>query len=97
MLLSIVDPSAEIREGFETHLITTQDGRMLSGFLTDRDEQVLSLRGLDGQRLTLEHKQIVSDKTMVGSLMPTGLLRAMTDDQLRDLFAYLMSAQPMMR
>src|SRR5262249_30101983 len=44
MLLSIVNPSAEIREGFETHLAVTQDGRALTGFVVERDNRVVVLR-----------------------------------------------------
>jgi len=56
MLLNIVNPSAEIREGFETLLVVTDDGRTASGFLVDRDSQVLVLRGSDGQNITIPQK-----------------------------------------
>ncbi|MHC4996893.1 MAG: DUF7133 domain-containing protein, partial [Planctomycetota bacterium] len=95
MLFSIVDPSAEIREGYQMRLITTSDGRSLSGFLTDQSPDTLSLRGLDGQDIAVSRGQITSDTPLPGSLMPPGLLAPLTDEQLRDLFAYLMSAQPM--
>ncbi len=39
MLRHIVDPNAEIREGFETFAVTTHDGRALTGFLADQDAQ----------------------------------------------------------
>ena len=40
LLTSILDPSAEIREGYSAVEVETRDGRVLSGFLTDRDEQI---------------------------------------------------------
>ena len=49
MLLNIVNPSAEIREGYENYYVTTKDDRTLSGFLADKDDQVVVLRGLDGE------------------------------------------------
>src|SRR5581483_6490241 len=48
MLLNVVNPNAEIREGYETYLVSTKDGRTLSGFLADKDNRVVVLRGLDG-------------------------------------------------
>jgi putative heme-binding domain-containing protein len=95
MLLNIVNPNAEIREGYETYLVTTRDGRMLSGFLADKDPRVVVLRGLDGVNQTLPLDQIAEMKSAGLSLMPEGLLNSLKEQQLRDLFAYLRSAQPL--
>ena len=48
MLLNIVNPNAEIREGYENCFVTTKDGRTLSGFVADKDNRVVVLRGIDG-------------------------------------------------
>jgi len=95
MLLNIVNPNAEIREGYETYLITTKDGRTLSGFLADKDTRVVVLRGIDGVSQTLPLDQIQEMKSAGLSLMPEGLLNSLKDQQVRDLFAYLRSAQPL--
>ncbi|MCI0457098.1 MAG: c-type cytochrome [Gemmataceae bacterium] len=95
MLLSIVNPSAEIREGFETHLAITQDGRALTGFLVERDNRVVVLRGADGQDVVLERENLDDLRPVAQSLMPEGLLDGLSDAQVRDLFAYLRSTQPL--
>ena len=97
MLLHIVNPSAEIREGYENLLVETRDGRTISGFLADKDNQVVVLRGLDGQNVVLPRDQVVATKAAGGSLMPEGLLEAFNDQQIRDLFAYLRSTQPLVK
>ena len=94
MLLSIVNPSAEIREGFQYYTVETKDGRTLSGFFVDRDNQITVLRGLEGENITLRASEIVELQPMGRSLMPDGLLEGMTDQELRDLFAYLRISQP---
>jgi len=94
MLLSIVNPSAEIREGYQNYIVATQDDRILSGFFVDRDNQVTVLRGLDGQNITLKASEIKAIKATGQSLMPTGLLDGLADQQLRDFFAYLRITQP---
>jgi putative membrane-bound dehydrogenase-like protein len=94
MLLSIVNPSAEIREGFQYYLVATTDDRVLSGFFVDRDNQVTVLRGLDGENITLRASQIRAIKPAGQSLMPAGLLDGLGDQQLRDFFAYLRISQP---
>ena len=95
MLLHIVNPSAEIREGFETYQVETKDGRLLTGLLVDKDNQVVVLRGSDGQTVTVRQEQIEDMAAQKKSLMPEGLLKTLTEQQVRDLFAYLRSTQPL--
>ncbi len=97
LLLSVVNPNAEIREGYQFINIETTDGRSLSGFQLDRDHQVVVLRGLDGQDLTIATKEIADIQSMGRSMMPEGLLDGLNDQQLRDLFAYLRISQPIRR
>ena len=94
MLLSIVNPSAEVREGYQYYLVATQDDRILSGFFVDRDNQVTVLRGLDGENITLKAANIKQIKPAGQSLMPAGLLDGLSKQELRDFFAYLRITQP---
>ena len=94
MLVSIIDPNAAIREGFENYLITTKDGRSLSGFLADQDANVVVLRGFDGADISLPRAGIATMTPAGGSLMPESLLDGLTDAEIRDLFAYLRQSQP---
>ena len=95
VLLNVVNPSAEIREGYETFVVSTKDGRTLSGFLADKDNRVVVLRGVDGVNEVLPQDQIVEMKSTGISLMPTKLLNGFKEQQVRDLFAYLRSTQPL--
>jgi putative heme-binding domain-containing protein len=97
MLLNIVNPNAEIREGYENYLVTTKDERTLSGFLAEKDERVIVLRGLDGENTVLPRDQIVEMKSAGQSLMPEGMLESLEEQQIRDLFAYLRSTQPLVK
>ncbi len=95
ILMNVVNPSAEIREGFENYLVQTADGRSLSGFIAESDAQVVVLRGVDGQNLSLPRDEIEDMRVVPVSLMPTGLLKQFDDQQVRDLVAYLRSTQPL--
>lgn len=95
ILLNVVNPSAEIREGFENYLVQMTDGRTLSGFIAEQDPQVVVLRGADGQSLSLPRDEIEDLRAVPVSLMPTGLLKPFDDQQVRDLLAYLRSTQPL--
>ncbi|MBL8891037.1 MAG: c-type cytochrome [Planctomycetaceae bacterium] len=94
MLVSIVNPSAEIREGFELLRALTVDGRIVQGFQVQRDAQVLVLRGPDGQDVSLATDDIEQLEPAGRSLMPDGLLNDLEPNQIRDLFAYLRISQP---
>lgn len=94
MLINVVNPSAEIREGFEQVMVVTHDGRAVSGLRFDQDPQVLVLRGVDGQNITIARRDIEETIPQPKSLMPEGLLNSMKDQEVRDLFAYLRSSQP---
>jgi putative heme-binding domain-containing protein len=65
------------------------------GFLVDQDLQTVVLRGLDGQDITVERKKIKALKAQGISLMPSGILSSYSNDQIRDLLAYLRSTQPL--
>jgi len=95
MLLNVVNPSAEIREGFENYLVRTEDGKALTGFVTDQDSQVVVLKGIDGQSVVVPRTEIEEMRVQPTSLMPEELLKPFSDQQVRDLFAYLRATQPL--
>jgi putative heme-binding domain-containing protein len=95
MLTNLVNPSVEIREGYENLLALTKDGRVVNGLLVDKDSQVTILRGADGQTITLPHDEIEELVPQKKSLMPEGILAPLADAEVRDLFAYLRSTQPL--
>ena len=97
MLSSILDPNAEIREGYENFIATTKDGRILSGFLADEDTNTIVIRGFDGSSTTIPRDKLKALTSAGRSLMPEGLLNGLDDQQLRDLFAYLKISQPISR
>lgn len=94
MLISIVNPSLEIREGFENYVVVTNDGRVLNGFLADKDSQIVVFRGVDGQNVILRKHDIDEMKVVPQSVMPEGAMKLLNEQQIRDLFAYLRSSQP---
>jgi putative heme-binding domain-containing protein len=95
MLVNVVNPSAQIREGFENFVALTKDGRTLNGFIADQDARVVVLRGSDGQTTSLRRDDLDELTASPQSLMPEGLLKDYTDQQVRDLFAYLRATQPL--
>ena len=92
---NILDPSLEIREGYETTVIETEDGLIVSGFIESQDENDVALRQIDGQLARIPKELIIDQFVAKISLMPRGLLDDLSEQQARDLFAYLRSSQPL--
>ncbi len=95
MLLNIVNPSATIREGYEAFTLETHDGRVLSGVVVEQNNRVVTLRSNEGQDALVARDDIEDMRVVSQSVMPEGLLKPLTDQQIRDLFAYLRSGQPL--
>jgi putative heme-binding domain-containing protein len=95
LVLNIVNPGAEVREGYEAFIAETKDGRSMAGFVVEKDAQRVVLRTSDGPAVALATSELASLEPMGGSLMPEGLIAGLTDQQVRDLFAYLRSTQPL--
>jgi putative heme-binding domain-containing protein len=90
-LENIVDPSAVIRDEYMTFKIDTIDGRCLTGIIAAQDKAVVTLRTPDGRVIRIARDQIEDMAAVRVSLMPEDVLKGLTNEQIRDLFAYLMS------
>ena len=88
-LTAIVEPSLEIREGFQSYLVLTTDGRTITGMIAAQDPKTVTLRNAENELSVISRDDIDVLKALPTSLMPEDVLKEMTDKQLRDLFAYV--------
>ncbi len=88
ILTEIINPSEVMQDGYQLVIITTRDGRTLSGNAAAEDAQQLTLR-LIGQDTIIAKSEILSREKSPISMMPEGLLKSLTNDEVRDLLAYL--------
>ena len=95
MLVNVVNPSLSLREGYESHVVMTEDGRTVSGLMMDQDNQVVVIKDHQGNTQLIPREGIEEIAKIPRSLMPEDTLRDLDDQQIRDLFAYLRSAQPL--
>jgi putative heme-binding domain-containing protein len=91
MLLHTVDPNADIREGYETYKIQTKEGRTIVGKIAKQEGGTIELVPvLGGKKTVLPEDKILTNRIQQVSTMPERLLSPLSDQELRDLFAYLM-------
>jgi putative heme-binding domain-containing protein len=89
-LLNIIDPNADIREGYGLHRLVTVDGRTLEGKITSSNGDTHTIQTQAGKEIVLSIKQIKEMKALPVSIMPERILNRLKDQEVRDLFAYIM-------
>ncbi|MFM7742625.1 MAG: c-type cytochrome, partial [Verrucomicrobiota bacterium] len=89
-VLNVIYPSLEIREGFGAYDVRLKDGTIANGILERREGGEIVLRDLIGNRTKIKEDQVASLIASPTSVMPEGLLAGMSDQDLRDFFAYVM-------
>ncbi len=92
LLENILDPSAVLSIDYQMSVLTLADGRILTGVVAREDEKTLTLRQITAE-VTVEKGEISKRHTSPASMMPDGLLLAMSPEQVRDLIAYLQHPQ----
>lgn len=91
LLPNVIDPSAVIRPEFTAYSVETTDGRVLSGLLADSTADSITLLDAKNDRTLLRRDAIERLEPLAISLMPEGILDALTAQEIRDLFAALAS------
>ncbi len=92
LLENMIDPSAVVSKDFCMSVVMLDDGRVLNGLITVKTDQVLTLQTqTELQKLDLGTIERIQATSL--SPMPDGLLDAFTEEQIRNLIAYLQSPQ----
>ena len=88
LLENILSPSEVIQDDYRMVVVTTHDGRTYMGNLAGETDRTITLR-IVGQDVVVDRSAIQSTEVSTASLMPEGLLKTLTDEQVLDLVAYL--------
>jgi putative membrane-bound dehydrogenase-like protein len=94
VLVSTVDPSSYIRTDYLSVQVVTEDGRILSGLITEETPTTITLVNSNSESTTISRDNIDELLPSQISQMPEDLLKQLKPQQLRDLFAYLESESP---
>ncbi len=88
LLANIVDPSAEVAKDYRISIVTTNDGRVLTGMIVERAGNRFTLQTAT-ERIILTQDDVEAVRDSPLSMMPEGQLDALTREQIRDLIAYV--------
>ncbi|HEV3116119.1 MAG TPA: PQQ-dependent sugar dehydrogenase [Gemmataceae bacterium] len=91
LIESILDPSAEILQGYRSTIIETKSGRVLTGIVKTESPSAVVLVDAEGKRISVPPGEIATRAASKVSMMPGNLAEALTPGQFTDLIAYLES------
>ncbi len=92
LLENIIDPNASVAVDFRMSIASLASGRIVTGLVVEKTDKTLTFL-TQNERIVVERDEIEDLKSTTSSLMPEGLFQNLTDDQLCDLAAYLMSTE----
>ncbi len=95
LVSNVMDPSLVIGKAFLAKTVLTTDGQVLSGIVAGEDEKRLTLKVQGGKLVELNREDDIDEiKESTKSLMPDGLEKQMSEQELLDLFAFLALSKP---
>ena len=91
LLENVVDPGASVGADFRAVSFVLADGRAVTGVISAADDRTLTVQTAQAP-IILDRHDIAEQVVQQQSLMPDGLLSKLSAEDVRDLVAYLMSA-----
>jgi putative membrane-bound dehydrogenase-like protein len=88
LLENIIDPNAAVSKDYQMEIVRTVDGRVLTGLIETIGEQTLAVQSIN-ERVVLPLSDIEERTLSNSSIMPQSMLDALSDEQIRDLIAFL--------
>lgn len=94
VLRNILTPNAAMESGYRIYRVEMKTGEIIDAFFVSEDNDAVVIRqiGLPDRRIA--KREIARTQFIRRSLMPEGLLDALSDQQAADLLAYLMNGTP---
>ncbi|MCB1121945.1 MAG: ThuA domain-containing protein, partial [Verrucomicrobiae bacterium] len=86
---AILNPNASVSESYQTTTLELKNGTILTGLLSSETSENVSLNLPGGVSRSFAKSEVAIMETTELSLMPTGLQRLMTVNDLADLVEYL--------
>lgn len=88
VLGKVLDPSAVVSPNYRMTVIKTRDGRVINGIVHQETDSAVTLKALN-ETIVVQKDEIERRNLSDVSMMPEGLLSAMSDSDARDLLGYL--------
>jgi len=94
LLVHILDPNRELAPNFVNYNVALEDGRVASGIIAEESANSISLKRAQGATEVIAREQIETIASTGASLMPEGLEKELSQQDLADLIAFVRSIRP---
>ncbi|MDX2037518.1 MAG: HEAT repeat domain-containing protein [Isosphaeraceae bacterium] len=89
VLIALLDPNRAVESRYATYTVSTTDGRVLSGLMSNESAHAITIRAAGGKDETLPRSELESVVGSSRSLMPEGFEKELGIDAVADLLAFL--------
>lgn len=89
LLTNMIEPDAEVQDDYKMVVVTLRDGRTYLGNVASETPRQLIIRVVGQDQVMINKSEIQSREETPNSMMPTGLLNNLTDQELLDLVSFL--------
>ncbi|MGB7347742.1 MAG: PVC-type heme-binding CxxCH protein [Pirellulaceae bacterium] len=89
LLYDILDPNSKVEPRFTAYSILTLDGQLFNGLITSETSEAVVLKMAEGKIKTIGRAEIDQIQVSKVSLMPEGIEKEVTPQQMADLLEYL--------
>jgi putative heme-binding domain-containing protein len=91
VLVNMLDPSREVNPQFVNYVLVTDDGRTITGMITAETANSVTLKRAENATDTVLRINIDELRGTGQSLMPEGVEKQLSKQEMADLIAYLLS------
>jgi putative heme-binding domain-containing protein len=89
MLVAVLDPNRAVEDRFLDYIAVTADGRQFTGMLSSETGSSITLTGQEGKQVVILRSQLEELHCSGKSLMPEGMEKDISRQELANLLAYL--------
>jgi putative heme-binding domain-containing protein len=93
IMVNILDPNREVSPEFIEYAIALDDGRVVTGVVASETPSSVTLRNREGAEQTILRRNVAEITNTGKSLMPEGMEKNVTPQEMTDLITYLLDLQ----
>ncbi|MEZ6109472.1 MAG: hypothetical protein R3C99_00225 [Pirellulaceae bacterium] len=94
LLSNVFDPSLVIGAAYQPRVVITDSGRVLTGLLVEESDSRIVLKMQGGKQEVIPREDIDELTVSQLSMMPEGVEKQLTPQEIADLFAFLTLDRP---
>ncbi|MDA0283512.1 MAG: HEAT repeat domain-containing protein, partial [Planctomycetota bacterium] len=93
LLYDILDPNSKVEPRFSAYTVVTIDGKLFNGLIVSESDEAVVLRMAEGKQQTIGRGEIEVMRASTVSLMPEGVEKDVTPQNMADLLEFLKKPQ----